>query len=60
MSRQELDMTDEEMEEYVEYQKKCIQEINEILFEIISKKNWDLEPVTYFLWMYGLEPYAEA
>ena len=65
MSREEkpLALIDEEGEVrfLTEEDLDSVQAISEAVAEAVAQSPWpDLNPETYFVWMYSVEPFAEA
>tara|TARA_R110001583_G_scaffold13406_5_gene57744 strand:- start:1097 stop:1279 length:183 start_codon:yes stop_codon:yes gene_type:complete len=60
MYKKVSDMSDNEIEEYMECQLDMIEEVNQILRSLLERKKWEITAEAYFMWMYGTEPFAES
>jgi len=58
---EELFMNAETSEDLIEAAETTLFEIKKVLEDVIAASNYpSLDPQNYFLWMYSVEPYAEA
>ena len=47
-------------EEFIKEQLNVLASINKVIAEVVDASPFDIDSELYLLWMYGVEPFAEA
>ena len=60
MSDMTIKTDDEYTEEFLKKQIETLNEINDAIRDAVEESKLNIDPDNYFIWMYSVEPFAEA
>jgi len=60
MSDMTIKTDDEYTEEFLKKQVETLNEINDAIRDAVDESKLNIDPDAYFIWMYSVEPFAEA
>ena len=60
MSDMTIKTDDEYTEEFLKKQVETLNEINDAIRDAVDESKLNIDPDNYFIWMYSVEPFAEA
>ena len=60
MSDMTIKTDDEYTEEFLKKQIETLNEINDAIRDAVERSGQNIDPDNYFIWMYSVEPFAEA
>ena len=60
MSDMTIKTDDEYTEEFLKKQIETLNEINDAIRDAVERSGQNIDPDAYFIWMYSVEPFAEA
>ena len=60
MSDMTIKTDDEYTEEFLKKQVETLNEINDAIRDAVERSGQNIDPDNYFIWMYSVEPFAEA
>ena len=60
MSDMTIKTDDKYTEEFLKKQIETLNEINDAIRDAVERSGQNIDPDNYFIWMYSVEPFAEA
>ncbi len=60
MSDMTIKTGDKYTEEFLKKQIETLNEINDAIRDAVERSGQNIDPDNYFIWMYSVEPFAEA
>ena len=60
MSDMAIKTDDKYTEEFLKKQIETLNEINDAIRDAVERSGQNIDPDNYFIWMYSVEPFAEA
>jgi len=60
MSDMTVKIDDKYTEEFLKKQVETLNEINDAIRDAVERSGQNIDPDNYFIWMYSVEPFAEA